>query len=771
MARDEDRRIAVSAMGCCILVLLCLLGMAGAAISDDSSLRLGPFPHELNWTNSDGGPLLPRGDPISLLTRPSGTPPSPAPMIIGEPREEALSSAAPSAAAAAADTSYSYQPGFLEDGNDLATIQVDSLQAACDACTAAQLCRSFTYNNSAGGVNGTFSTKTTVFLKKIGPCEGRRGACTVTGGAPWATWHKTGLKSGPPATVLKAGGLAAALRADTFTVQWLNLSAGDHTNFSFVPALSDGSALPLVHHLGDITIRARTAGSSSSPYDYYSSSFGPGAAVAVPVTKLRPGELAAHDITPLLAATNLAGLGDGDDDDNDGKSSSSAPPVTVRRAYLDVAGSLGIAFEVTNPAPAAAGAGAAVEIGALGMSVPAAVSQDAHIGGDHGWVEWLRVHVNDALQLDESCIVAVPLGGGRHGEEERGDEAATASPTPTPAATPAATPTTGGGFEAYRPILEFGGGGYEFTAHSRAWADEWQRNQQWPFLYMDYQLNKTGIWPEPRSPWPSWGDGGQTVRTNTTDASQWNPPTSRVLQPGETATYGVKLQACPGGTRTRDQALMAAGEPVLRTVPGTTLPTDLQDGGRVFVTMPPGGLKVTGASSSDPAVLKAGTPTARGALRGGVIAVPVVPVSPGRARIEIGFSDGTTAVAHYLVLPPLPQQVKSVATHWSEVAWLPRDYPDPFGRSAAVLPYDREDGRRRLNDARAYDVGLSDDAGAANNLGLATSQAYAPFQSAVSRLDEYVASTMLGVKNDTAKPPLRSLQVSRRGVDEEMWRS
>ena len=50
-----------------------------------------------------------------------------------------------------------------------------------------------------------------------------------------------------------------------------------------------------------------------------------------------------------------------------------------------------------------------------------------------------------------------------------------------------------------------------------------------------------------------------------------------------------------------------------------------------------------------------------------------------------------------------------VTKHWSEVAWLPKDYPDPFGRGASVMPWDREDGRHRLNDGRAYDVGLSDD--------------------------------------------------------------
>eukprot|EP00937_MAST-01D_sp_MAST-1D-sp2_P003192 g3192.t1 len=645
---------------------------------------------------------------------------------------------------------YAYQPGLWDNDNDLHQIQVANLQGAFDACTAMQLCHGFTYNNSAGGPNGTITVNTTVYLKKTGTCTGRRGVCGVTGGAPWATWLKVAAPPGAPATVVKAGGLTLALREHTFTAQWLNLSDGAHTNYSFVPPLTAGSALPLVHHLGDITLRVRLAGGGGGGggnYDYFSSSFAPGAAAAVPAATLRPGELAAHDITPLLAATRLATLPGG---------SVALPntlPVSVRRAYVDVGGALGVAFEVTNTAAAG---GAAVELGALGMSVPAAVSQDAHIGGDHGWVEWLRVHVNDALELDQSCVVAAPLVQKDCNGTKSGGR--------------------GGGFEAYRPILEFGGGGFEVTAHSRAWADEWQHNQQWPFLYMDYALNATGMWPAPRSPWPSWGVGGQTVRTNVTDASHWNPPTSRVLQPGERATYGLRFKACTGGARTRDGALAAAGEPVLRTVPGTTLPADLEDGGRIFVELPSSnsrggggapGLRATGATSSNPSVVTAGTPyaaattTAAASSEGGAstVIVPVTPVSPGQARVEISFSDGTTAVVHYLVLPALPQQIKSVATHWSEVAWLPRDFKDPFGRSASVMPYDREDGRRRLNDARAYDVGLSDDAGAANNLGLATSQAYAPFQSAVGRVDEYVAATLLGLKNDTAEPPLRSLQI------------
>ena len=69
-----------------------------------------------------------------------------------------------------------------------------------------------------------------------------------------------------------------------------------------------------------------------------------------------------------------------------------------------------------------------------------------------------------------------------------------------------ATPLAGGdsGLQAWRPILEFGDDGWEWVTLSKAWAEEWVENKQWPFLWMADQLNKTGIWPEPKSPWPSW---------------------------------------------------------------------------------------------------------------------------------------------------------------------------------------------------------------------------------------------------------------------------
>jgi hypothetical protein len=69
-------------------------------------------------------------------------------------------------------------------------------------------------------------------------------------------------------------------------------------------------------------------------------------------------------------------------------------------------------------------------------------------------------------------------------------------------------------FEAWRPILEFGSSVYEWTTLSAAWATEWEENRQWPYIYMSKTLNDTGFWPNPKSPWPSWADGEETVYTN-----------------------------------------------------------------------------------------------------------------------------------------------------------------------------------------------------------------------------------------------------------------
>ena len=101
----------------------------------------------------------------------------------------------------------------------------------------------------------------------------------------------------------------------------------------------------------------------------------------------------------------------------------------------------------------------------------------------------------------------------------------------------------------------------------------------------------------------------------------------------------------------------------------------------------------------------------------------------------------------------------NIGQHFAHVAWLPRDFVDPFGRSASVMPWDRETKTHVLDDARAYDAGLSDDAGGGNPLGFASKVHAAPRPDEVAHLDDYIKYTLYGIKTDTAKPPFKSLQV------------
>lgn len=609
------------------------------------------------WHNREGGPL--QRDPLSALLLPPSPPSttSEARARVNEVEAAALLAAAPRSALASFN--YSYSEGFLAAGGDIATVNATSVKDALAACSAIVECRGLTYS---GGPNGTITQRTKVFLKKG---TGR------SGGAPWASWVKI-APVGPPAMLINAPGLNVALRSDTFTVQWLNVSGTSSAeNYSFVPPLDSGSALPLVQHLGDVTMRLRAAAAADESWTYYASAWGPFSATAKDVTPLPTGTVAAHDITALLEATNISDYPRPD-------SWVHAMPLSVVRSYRKPSvGSyndgrgLELAFTLTNTWHKS------VEIGSFGMATPTAsggigtiqtnIANDAHIGGEHGWVEWVRVVV------DEQCVLATPLNADSK-------------------------------LESWRPILEYGGGGWEWATHTKAWAEEWLLNKQWPYLWMAEQLNETGIWPEPRSPWPSWGDGGQTVRTNMTDQSHWNPPTSKILKPGESVTMGMRLSTCEAGPRTRDAALVAVGEPVLRAVPGYTIATDMGCaamanrtigigvdvancvGPRLFIT-PPAGATVVNASSSNGGVLQVSAPYLS---QTGTAVVNVTGRQRGRARLTIGYSDGTNSVAHYYVLPPFYTQIDAVVKHWSTVAWLPRDYPDPFGRGASCMPWDRE---------------------------------------------------------------------------------
>ena len=148
----------------------------------------------------------------------------------------------------------------------------------------------------------------------------------------------------------------------------------------------------------------------------------------------------------------------------------------------------------------------------------------------------------------------------------------------------------------------------------------------------------------------------------------------------------------------------------------------------LYVT-PPRGTRLASTSVSPAGFIALGTPIVGG---NGRVRIPVMAVARGRARVTLIFADGTDAVAHYLALPAFPTLLAAAGNHWATKAWLPRSYVDPFGRSASVMPWDRENNAWVLDDSRAYNVGLSDDAGAAQNLGAAMKAAWAPVPAEVA---------------------------------------
>ena len=242
---------------------------------------------------------------------------------------------------------------------------------------------------------------------------------------------------------------------------------------------------------------------------------------------------------------------------------------------------------------------------------------------------------------------------------------------------------------------------------------------------MDAQLNATGTWPNPKSAWPGWHGHDTVPITDFSGIAQpWNSPTARTLAPGASISVAVQLLLAKAGPRTRDDALAAAGKATMHAVPGYVVTSELTTAA-LFVT-PPAGTTVTAVASSDTSVLIATLQQQQqqqeeqeeeqqqpGKRFGGVFGTVKIGIAAaanssagGRARVSVTFSDGTIAAAHYAV-PPSPSfaaQVNAVGEHWAHDAWLPRDFVDPFGRSASVMPWDRENREHVLDDSRAYDV-------------------------------------------------------------------
>ncbi len=346
-------------------------------------------------------------------------------------------------------------------------------------------------------------------------------------------------------------------------------------------------------------------------------------------------------------------------------------PLRVRRYWEVRDGELALRFELHNPGEEA------VEIGGLGIPlVFNNILQDRSLDEAHAVSSFSDPYIGG----DAGYLQVIRLDG--HG--------------PSLVVTPLGhTP-----FEAYNPLLSDPTrrgvtfeGFHEWTVHTRAYAEE------------------------------EWAE-----------AEPWNPPTSAVLAPGESTSYGLVFLVAEG-PRDIEPTLVERGRPVAVGIPGYVLPTDLE--ARLFLKAP----SAVRSLSVEPA--GALTLAAAEATPGGWQAYDVRGHRWGRTRVTVRYADGTTQTIHYKVVKPQAQVVDDMGRFLTTEAWY-ENPSDPFGRSPSVITYDIEERAQVTEDNRAWVAGLGDEGGGGAWLAAIMKQLVRPDPAELVKMQRFVDEVVWG---------------------------
>ncbi|WP_165106346.1 DUF5695 domain-containing protein [Limisphaera ngatamarikiensis] len=351
-------------------------------------------------------------------------------------------------------------------------------------------------------------------------------------------------------------------------------------------------------------------------------------------------------------------------------------PVSIRRTWAVDQGHLVLRFDLRNRA------NETVEIG--GLALPAVFNNLIH--------NFVTRRARSLEETHETCVFFDPYPG---------CDAGYVQVTRLNGEGPALLVIPWGqtSFEAWQPLREPARpmqtfeGTFAWTVHSRAWTE-----QEW-------------------SP-----------------AEPWNPPTSIMLAPGETRSYGLRFVPA-GDIRDLDAALMRAGRPVAVGVPGYILPMDLE--GQLFLHY---GQKVREIKADPP---------------GAIEVIPFQPPSAGwqawrlkgrhwgRARLTVTYDDGLRQTIHYYVIKPMPDVVADLGRFLFTRQWF-EDANDPFGRSPSVMSYDRETDRILTQENRVWIAGLSDEGGAGSWIAAACKLFAQPDPDQVQKFERFVNEVLWG---------------------------
>jgi hypothetical protein len=218
------------------------------------------------------------------------------------------------------------------------------------------------------------------------------------------------------------------------------------------------------------------------------------------------------------------------------------------------------------------------------------------------------------------------------------------------------------------------------------------------------------------------------------DAQPWNTPTSEILAPGASRTFGLKFLVAPE-IRDIEKTLAANARPVAVGVPGFITPMDVE--ARLFLNYG----KAVKSLESEPkgaiAITEDKSP-ARGwkayTLRG---------KTWGRAQLKVTYQDGLVQTISYYVTKPAAEAVADLGNFLFTKDWY-TDTNDPFHRAPSIMNYDHEHDRVVLQDPLAWKAGLQDEGGSGGWVSAAMKLYGQPTPDEVKKFEEFVDGVLWG---------------------------
>lgn len=217
-------------------------------------------------------------------------------------------------------------------------------------------------------------------------------------------------------------------------------------------------------------------------------------------------------------------------------------------------------------------------------------------------------------------------------------------------------------------------------------------------------------------------------------AEQWNKPTSGMLKPGESKSFGLRFIVA-GAPNTIENQLLKNKLPVAMGIPGYVLPMDVN--ARLFLNYN----KRVSAITVEPAA--ALSVTEESPTKNGWKTYAIKGKAWGRARLSITYADGLVQTVNYKVIKPEKEVISDYGKFLTTKQWFEQSDPI-FKRSPSIISYDDEKKIQVTQDNRAWIAGLSDEGGAGGWLGAMMKQVVLPDKIEVEKLKRFASETLFG---------------------------